>query len=65
MGDPWVRKEVIGDCTLYQGDCLEVIGIELDPDYFDIACERVQKAYDQPDLFVAPPKAPEQEVLDV
>ena len=22
---PWVRKEVIGDCTLYLGDCLEVM----------------------------------------
>lgn len=32
------------------------IGIELDPDYFDIACERVRKAYAQPDLFVAGPK---------
>ena len=21
---PWVRKEVIGDCTLYQGDALRV-----------------------------------------
>jgi DNA modification methylase len=36
------------------------IGIELDPDYFQIACERVQKAYDQPDLFVEPPAKPEQ-----
>lgn len=35
------------------------IGIELDPDYFEIACQRVQKAYDQPDLFVAGPKAKE------
>lgn len=25
MADPWVRKEVIGDCTLYQGDCLAVM----------------------------------------
>jgi len=25
MADPWIRKEVIGDCTLYQGDCLEVM----------------------------------------
>lgn len=25
MGDPWVRKEVIGDCVLYLGDCLEVM----------------------------------------
>ena len=34
------------------------IGIELDPDYFDIACRRVEEAYRQPDLFVErPPKA--------
>lgn len=32
------------------------IGIELDPDYFDIAVKRVKKAYDQPDLFVPAPK---------
>jgi DNA modification methylase len=41
------------------------IGIELDPDYFEIACKRVQAAYDQPDLFVAPPKAPTQEGMDL
>lgn len=42
------------------------IGIELDPDYFQIACERVQKAYDQPDLFIAPPTPqPEQEGFDL
>jgi len=33
------------------------IGIELDPDYFDIACKRVEEAYRQPDLFVEQPKA--------
>ena len=22
---PWKRKEVIGDCTLYLGDCIEVM----------------------------------------
>lgn len=31
------------------------VGIELDPDYFEIACKRVREAYAQPDLFVAPP----------
>ncbi len=31
-------------------------GIELDPDYFEIACERVRKAYEQPDMFIKPPK---------
>ena len=25
MTPPWQRREVIGDCTLYLGDCLEVI----------------------------------------
>ena len=42
------------------------IGIELDPDYYEIACKRVEEAYRQPDLFVSPPKATaEQEVMDV
>ena len=36
------------------------IGIEIDPDYFDIACKRVEEAYRQPDLFVAPPENPTQ-----
>ena len=39
-------------------------GIELDPDYFDIACKRVDEATRQVDLFIEPPKpAPTQEVL--
>lgn len=32
------------------------IGIELDPDYFDIACKRVEEAYKQPDLFIPQPE---------
>ena len=38
-------------------------GIEIDPDYFDIACRRVEEAARQPDLFVAPPPTPHQEAL--
>jgi len=41
----------------------EFIGIEREPKYFDIACERIQKAYDQPDLFIPAPKKPTQEKL--
>ena len=42
------------------------IGIELDPDYFDIACKRVEEAYRQPDLFIEPPKPePKQEGFDL
>ena len=41
------------------------IGIELDPEYFDIACKRVEEAYAQPDLFVAPPPTPTQRGFDL
>ena len=38
-------------------------GIELDPDYFEIACKRVDEAARQPDLFIAPPDKPTQEAF--
>jgi len=41
------------------------IGIELDPDYFDIACKRVEDAYRQPDMFVAASAPPKQEAMDI
>lgn len=42
------------------------IGIELDPDYFAIACKRVDEATRQPDMFVTPPPAaPTQEGMDL
>ena len=40
--------------------------IELDPDYFAIACKRVDEATRQPDLLIAPPKPqPVQEGMDI
>ena len=38
-------------------------GIELDPDYFEIACKRVEEATRQPDLFVQSDPKPTQESL--
>jgi DNA modification methylase len=38
---------------------LSFIGIEIDAGYFEIACERIRKAYAQPDMFVAQPKSDE------
>lgn len=42
---PWTRKEVIGDCTLYLGDCLEVLpalgkvdAVLTDPPYGTTQC---------------------------
>lgn len=32
------------------------IGIEIDEDYFNIACRRVEEAYSQPDMFTEQPK---------
>jgi len=41
-------------------------GIELDPDYFEIACKRVRDAYAQPDLLIhyAPEKMKQVELFD-
>ena len=41
------------------------IGIELDPDYFAIACKRVDEATRQPDLFIEPTEKPTQEGFDL
>ena len=41
------------------------IGIELDPDYFEIACRRVEEAYRQPRLFEEPAHKPVQEALEL
>jgi len=41
-------------------------GIELDPDYFDIACRRVDEAARQPDLLIPETRqAPKQEAMDI
>ena len=64
--------EVILDCFMGSGTtgvaCAKMgrkfIGIEREPKYFDIACKRIEDAYKQPDLFVEPPKKPEQLTLE-
>jgi len=68
-----VGGECVLDCFMGSGTTLVAcakmgrkgIGIELDPDYFEIACKRVQEAYDQPDLFVEQPAPPEQTGMDI
>lgn len=40
-------------------------GIEIDPDYFDIACRRVEEAAAQPDLFIGPVAKPVQEAMEI
>lgn len=59
--DPFMGSGTTGVACAKLGR--KFIGIELDPDYFEIACERIRKAYDQPDLFIEPPKAMKQHIL--
>jgi len=64
IGNSTQRQETVLDPFMGSGTtgvaCAKLgrkfIGIELEPKYFDIACERIQKAYDQPDMFVEQPK---------
>ena len=53
--DPFMGSGTTGVACAKTGRSF--IGIELDPDYFDIACRRIQEAYAQPDMFIEP-KAP-------
>ena len=54
--DPYTGSGTTGVACVKLGR--KFIGIEIDEGYFNIACERIRKAYAQPDMFVAP-KAPE------
>lgn len=53
--DPFMGSGTTGVACVKLGR--RFIGIEREPKYFDIACRRIEKAYAQPDLFVAPPAA--------
>lgn len=56
--DPFMGSGTTGVACVKLGR--KFIGIEIDEGYFNIACERIQKAYDQPDFFVERPKPAEQ-----
>jgi DNA modification methylase len=59
--DPFMGSGTTGVACQKMGRAF--IGIELDPEYFAIACKRVDEAMRQPDLFIAPVAAPVQEQL--
>ena len=62
--DPFMGSGTTGVACVKLGR--KFTGIELDPDYFEIACERIRKAYDQPDMFVPQPsEKPVQEGFDL
>lgn len=60
--DPFMGSGTTGVACVKLGR--KFIGIERELDYFEIACERIRKAYAQPDFFAAPPtEKPKQEAL--
>lgn len=59
--DPFMGSGTTGVACVKMGR--KFIGIELEPKYFDIACRRIEAAYKQPDMFIAPPVKPVQESL--
>jgi len=59
--DPFMGSGTTGVACVKEGR--RFIGIELDPDYFDIACRRIEEAYRQPDMFIERPVPPVQEPL--
>ena len=61
--DPFMGVGTTGLACLQQGK--RFIGVELDREYFDLACQRITAAYAQPDLFVPTPPPPRQQPLFV
>jgi site-specific DNA-methyltransferase (adenine-specific) len=59
--DPFMGSGTTGVACTKLGR--KFIGIEIEPKYFDIACKRIERAYAQPDMFVAPPAKPTQEAM--
>lgn len=60
--DPFMGSGTTGVACAKLGR--KFIGIELEPKYFDIACKRIEEAYEQPDMFVeSPASLPVQEKL--
>ncbi len=59
--DPFMGSGTTGVACAKLGR--KFIGIEIEERYFDIACKRIEQAYAQPDMFIAPPKKQEQDTL--
>jgi site-specific DNA-methyltransferase (adenine-specific) len=56
--DPFMGSGTTGVAAVKLGR--KFIGIEIEPKYFDIACQRISEALRQPDLFIERPPPPTQ-----
>jgi DNA modification methylase len=61
--DPFMGSGTTGVACAKAGKAFT--GIEREEDYFATACRRIEAAYREPDLFVAPPAPIKQEAMDL
>ena len=61
--DPFMGSGTTGVACAKMGR--KFIGIELEEKYFNIACKRIEEAYQQPDMFVEADKPVTQEAMDL
>jgi site-specific DNA-methyltransferase (adenine-specific) len=54
IADPYMGSGSTGVAAVKLG--FSFVGIELEPEYFVIACRRIEEAHKQPRLFIDPPK---------
>ena len=59
--DPFMGSGTSGVVAVNLGK--KFIGVEINPKYFDIACSRIEKAYEQPNFFVTQAKESEQTMM--
>lgn len=59
--DPFMGSGPTGIACVQLGRAF--IGVEIEPRYFDLACQRITAAYAQPDLFAPTPTRPQQQPL--
>lgn len=59
--DPFMGSGTTGIACVRRGR--RFIGIEQDTTWFDLACRRIERAYSQPDMFVAVPAKAKQETM--
>lgn len=59
--DPFMGSGTTGVACVKMGR--KFIGIEREPEYFEIACRRIREAYAQPDMFIEQEKPMKQDIL--
>jgi DNA modification methylase len=59
--DPFMGGGSTGVAAVEEGR--KFIGIEVDPQWFDLSCKRISEAVTRPDLFIEKPKPAKQEVM--